>query len=240
MVAPAVGPAEPAPRALAAHANVLLPGLYAWASTVLLPSLSPPASAVARFFAVATLVALGSGALLLRRFPRVGWAVGVHGFVGLAIVTWALLRQAGVVLGAQVLPAVFGAVGWALYAFGWGELSARRRVPEDDPFVLPGAPLSPRSRWSRSAELIVFLGAGGSALLLLLAFRVERPAQAVMAQALWLLVSLALIATATRVAVGRGPRQLGGGGERLSRASSSLALLLILLGLGFLYWIMER
>lgn len=225
---------------LAGHANVLLPGIYAWATTVLLPALAPGTSAAARGLAFCTLIALVAGALVLRRYPRVGWGLGVHGFVGCSILTWALLRQAGVVLGNQTLPATFGAVSWALYAFGWGELSARRRVPEADPFVLPGPPLQPRSRWSRSAEFIVLVGVAGSAGLLVLAFRVDRPAQAVMAQALWLLVSLSLIAAATRVALGRTPRTLGPSADRFGRASSTLALLLITTALGVLYWLMER
>ncbi len=219
---------------------MLLPGVYAWATTVLLPAMSAGAGGVARGLAVATLLALLAGAALLRWHPRLGWALGVHGFVALAILTWAFLRQAGVVLGAQTLPATFGAISWALYAFGWGELSARRRVPEADPYVLPGPPLQPRARWSRSAELIVLLGVLGSVLLLVLAFRVDRPAQAVMAHSLWLLASLSLLAVAARVALGRTPRNLGASADRFGRASSTLALLLITAALGILYWLLER
>jgi hypothetical protein len=232
--------AEPSPRAFAAYANVLLPGLYAWATTVARPAASSQATFAIRAAALGSALVLMLGPLLMARAPRLGRALGVHAFVGFAVLTWALLRHAGLPFGGQALEAAFGAVGWTLYAFGWGELSARRRVPERDPHVLSGASLQPKKSWSRSAEIILALGVLGSAVVLALAFRVARPSHAVMGHALALLLSLLVISAASRVALERVPRQLGDGAQRFNSSASSLALLLIALGLGALYWLLER
>lgn len=237
MVEPVV---ESPPQALAARTNVLLPGLYAWLSTVARPVTSSQATTSSRAAAVCALILLLLGPLLSTRAPRVSRALGVHGFVGCSVLTWALLRQAGVPFGGQALEAAFGAVGWTLYAFGWGELSARRRVPEADPHVLAGAPLVPKHAWSRSAEVILGLGVLGAALVLVLAFRVARPSHSVMAHALALLLGLLTISSATRVALERAPRRLGSGSERLNVAATAISLLLIGLALGALYWMLER
>lgn len=231
---------EPSPQAFAARTNVLLPGLYAWATTVARPALSAQATLAIRVAAVCAAVVLLAGPLVSARYPRLGRGLGVHGFVGFSVLTWALLRQAGVPFGGQALEAAFGAVGWTLYAFGWGELSARRRVPEQDPHVLAGAPLAPKSPWSRSAEVILGLGVVGAVVILALAFRVARPSHAVMAHALALLLSLLVVSAASRVALERGPRRFGGSVERLNGAATALALLLIALALGALYWMLER
>jgi hypothetical protein len=231
---------ESPPQAFAARTNVLLPGLYAWLSTVARPVASAQATFTSRVAAACAVVLLLLGPLLSARYPRVGRALGVHGFVGFSVLTWALLRHAGVPFGGQALEAAFGAVGWTLYAFGWGELSARRRVPEADPHVLSGAPLSPKNSWSRSAELILGLGVFGAAVVLILAFRVARPSHAVMAHALALLLGLLTISAATRVALERTPRRFGASSERLNAAATAISLLLIALALGALYWMLER
>jgi hypothetical protein len=231
---------EPSHRAFAARTNVLLPGLYAWATTVARPAVSPQATLAIRVAAVCAALVLLLGPLLSARYPRLGRALGVHAFVGLSVLTWALLRHAGVPFGGQALEAAFGAVGWTLYAFGWGELSARRRVPEHDPHVLSGAPLSPKSPWSRSAEIILGLGVLGAVMVLVLAFRVARPSHSVMAHALALLLGLLVISAASRVALERTPRRFGSSAERFNGAATALALLLIALALGALYWLLER
>lgn len=232
--------AEPSPQAFAARTNVLLPGLYAWLSTVARPAVSSQATLAIRSAAVCAALTLLLSPLLSARYPRLGRALGVHGFVGCSVLTWALLRHAGVAFGGQALEAAFGAVGWTLYAFGWGELSARRRVPEADPHVLSGAPLLPKNTWSRSAEVILGLGVFGAAVVLVLAFRVPRPSHAVMAHALALLLALLSISAASRVALERTPRRFGSSAERVSSAATAISLLLIALALGALYWMLER
>lgn len=234
--------AEPAPlaRAFATDANVLLPGLYAWATTVALPAASAQATLPVRLAALSALLCLAPGALLWSRFPKLGHALGIHAFVGCCIVAWALLRRDGVPLGVQGLEAAFGAVGWVLYAFGWGELSARRRVPERDPHVIAGAPLAPRNPWSRSAEAILALGIAGSFVLLFLSFRVARAPHSVMAHGVWVLLTVLLVSSAARVALGRGPRRMGGDRERLNAAAAALAALFVALALGVMYSMLER
>lgn len=143
-------------------------------------------------------------------------------------------------LGADPLHATFGALGWMLYAFGWGELRGPGTVPEDDPHVLPGAPLAARSDLPRSVGLVLGCGIAAALALVYLAFRVTRPAHGVMAHAVALVAGLFLVGGAARVALDRVPRTLPSRSERIAAAAPTLAALLILLGLGALVWVLGR
>jgi len=184
-----------------ARLSVLLPGLYAWATTVALPASALHAPWWARLPAglacLALLVSPFAGSLS----PGLGIAFGVHGFVGASLTCWIALQTAGLSLAPHGLTGVFGAFGWMLFAFAWGELRARS-IPETDPHVLGGPPLAPRHSFRASAEWVLSLGTLGSGLLLFLAWRVDRPSHAVLAQACALLASLLVVGAATRVALG--------------------------------------
>lgn len=227
-------------RPLAARANVLLPGLYAWATTVAVPVSAARAPALARATAIAALVALVLGPLLTPTRASLGRVLGIHVFIALSVTTWALLVRAALPLGSEPLLATFGALGWMLYAFGWGELRSRRNIPEDDPRVLPGSPLAARSELGRGVGAVFALGLVGALLLVYLAFRVSRPAHAVMAHAIALVAGLFLVASAARVALDRVTRTLPNHAERVGASATSLAVLLIALGLGALFLVLGR
>jgi len=227
-------------RPLAARANVFLPGVYAWATTVAVPVTSARAPDLARGTAMAALIALTLGPWLAPSRPLLGRILGIHAFLGFSLASWGLLVQAGLLLGSDPIHATFGALGWMLYAFGWGELRGRGSVPEDDPRVLPGATLPPRSELGRSVGAVFAFGLAGALTLVYLAFRVARPTHAVMAHAIALVAGLFLIGGAVRVALDRVPRTLPDHGERVSASATSLAVLLIALGLGALFFVLTR
>jgi hypothetical protein len=229
---------EPIRRAV--RVSALLPGLYAWATTVALPVAAPHAPKSARLLAAGALAALLLSPVVALRGPLLEIGFGIYGFVGASLGTWMLLHATGTSLGASAVRSAFGAMAWMLFAFGWGELRARRQIPEKDPHVLPGPVLKPRKVWSLSAELILGLGVLGAGILLALAFRTSRPSHGVLAQSLALLTSLLTVAGATRIALERTPRELPTPAERYNSASSALALTIIVVGLGAMFWMLER
>ncbi|MGC4090504.1 MAG: hypothetical protein QM756_22065 [Polyangiaceae bacterium] len=222
-----------------ARLSTLLPGLYAWAVTVALPASAAHAPWWARLPAGVACAALLASPVAGRRHPLFGVVLGVHVFVGASLLCWIALHTAGLPLAAHALTATFGGFGWMLFAFGWGDLRARR-IPESDPHVLAGPPLVARHSFPRSAEWVLALGTLGSGCLLFLAWRVDRPSHAVLAQASALLASLLVVAASARVALERVPRELPSSSERYGGAASALALLVLALGLGVIFWMLER
>ncbi len=228
-----------APPSQPPRVSILLPGLYAWAITVALPSSAAHAPwwarAPAGLACVCLLLAPFAGALR----ARLDVALGLYGFLGCSLGCWVALSTSGLALAPHGLTGAFGAFGWMLFAFAWGELRAKR-VPENDPHVLAGAPLAPRQTFPRSAEWVLAFGTLGAGLLLVLAWRIDRPSHGVFGQAAALLSSLLVTAGATRVALERQPRELPTSGQRYNAAAASIAVLLLALGLGMIFWVLEH
>ena len=126
---------------LSGSTNMLLPGAYAWLTTVALPAAQRGVSGAARVAAFAALVALLSGPLVALSRQRLGRAIGVLLFVGLCTLSWALLGPAIGIERLEPVRALLGTVGWILFALGWGSVRETGTVPEEDPNALPGPPL---------------------------------------------------------------------------------------------------
>lgn len=234
------GLSEPTLRAFAARANKLLPGLYAWAATVALPATSPEVGRLGRSLAFAALVALVLGPWVSPLRPALARVLGIYAFVGLSLGAWAVAARAGVDLAPEPLRAALGALGWMAYAFGWGDLARPLRVPEDDPAALGGPPLPARAELPRRASVVFGIGVVGTAVLVVLAWRVARGPQAVLGHAAALAAGLWLLAATTEVALAAPAGSRGKSGERLSRASGSLSALAFAFGLGLLWLLLGR
>jgi hypothetical protein len=237
---PTAPPARSPIQALRERANTVLPGVYAWVTTVALPSVQHAAPTFARVSAFCALVALVAAPLFVNERPRLGRALGVYAFIGLSLLTW-------VVLGAPLLQnqgdpflSALGALGFMLYALGWGSLRRRGLVPEDGPNVIPGAPLQPRSR-PPSIVPVVFGVIIASALLpTFLAFRVADTERGLFAHAAAVLIGILVISVGSRAALALGQRRaLPASADRLNAAAVPLALLALAFGLGFL-WLVVR
>ena len=194
------GPRHARAFELGGVATILLPGIYAWGATVAWPAFALASSSpVARLAAVLAAVLLFSGPLIARRHLRLGRALGVLGFVGASAAAWGAL-DAGI--RPPQLDSVRGALGalaWGLFALGWGTFPGRTRLPEEDPHAVLSGRLPPRARWPRAVSL-GFAGLLVTALgLPLLAWRVERPGVALLAQAAALAGSVALLGIGSRV-----------------------------------------
>lgn len=187
--------------------QVLVPGIYAWAVTVV-PSTSgrtaPGYAWVPAFLAFGSLVA---GCFLLRDRPRLGRALGIWAFLAFALVTWtlnpAVLRPDRI----DPIRAASGAFGWMLYALGWGTPWRPGVHPEDDPRAELYPKLEPRKDPVLSMPLAVAIATIGSVLAMVLAWRATDNSRALMLHGLALAVSVALVSTASRVALAQGNKR---------------------------------
>jgi len=232
-----------ASRALAAlreRANTVLPGLYAWVTTVALPSVSHGAPSSARVSAFFALLALLAAPLFVTERPLLGRVLGIFGFIGCSLLTWLLLGAGLVRTPGDPLLSALGAVAFTLYALGWGSLRRRGVVPEDAPNVIVGPPLQPRAKPQPIAPFVFAVILVGALLPVFLAFRVAEPERGLFAHAVAILAAILTITVGARVATGLGQRHaLPVSGERLNAAALPLALSALLFGLGFL-WLVVR
>jgi hypothetical protein len=225
---------------LAGSANMLLPGGYAWLTTVALPAAQRGAPGTARVAAFAALGALLSGPMIAVSRPRLGRAIGVLLFVGLCTASWALLGPTIGVERLEPIRALLGTVGWILFALGWGSVREVGSVPEDDPNALLGPPLPARNRLPRGSMAILAIGIVGSLPALYLAWRITRPDHALLGHAAAVLSAMALVAASARIAVDRAQyRASGSAAQRVNSAARALGALALLLGLGFV-WLLLR
>jgi len=222
------------------RANTVLPGLYAWVTTVLLPSANHGAPASARVTACFALLALLAAPLLLSARPWLGRALGIFGFIGCSLFTWLLLGAGLVRNPGDPLLSALGAVAFTLYALGWGSLRRRGAVPEDAPNVILGPPLQPRARPHPIAPFVFGLVIVSALLPVFLAFRVADAERGLFAHAAAILAAILTITVGARVATSLGQRRpLPASAERLNAAAVPLALSALLFGLGFL-WVVLR
>jgi hypothetical protein len=221
--------------------NVLVAGLYAWIATVFLTAFSQPTPFLARACALAALVALLVGVVLLVRLPVWGRAVTLVGFVGLSAATWVALDDALNLEHMEPVRAALGGIGWMLFAFGWGAVRRPGAVPEQDPHVVVAAPLEPRATlgWINTSAFVIAFAAGLS--VWLLAFRVANEERALLAHAVALAAAVALISAGVRISISLGrDHPVARPAARLNAASTPLAGLLVLGMLGLLIWAFGR
>jgi hypothetical protein len=215
--------------------RVLLPGLYAWAATVLSTVLAPGAPVAARLGAGLAVLGLASGSLLLPSRPSLGRSLSLYLFVGASLGTWVAAGSLLSVDRLDPLRAALGALGWLLFALSWGTPRVASSVPEDDPHALPGAPLPARGSLPRGAVPILVLSLAGAAASLLLAWRVDRPRQALLAHAVAILVAVYLVNTGALLAVRRGRwKPLAPASRRLAYALVPLLAVAVLVLVGLI------
>jgi len=237
---PLVSPGSSALRALRDRANTVLPGLYAWLTTVASPAVSHGAPGSARVTALFALLALLAAPVFVAERPVLGRALGIFGFIGCSLLTWLLLGAGLVRNPGDPLLSALGAVAFTLYALGWGSLRRRGTVPEDAPNVILGPPLQPRARPHPLAPFVFGLILVSALLPVFLAFRVLEAERGLLAHAVAILAAILTITVGARVATNLGQRRaLPLSAERLNAAAVPLALLALLFGLGFL-WLVVR
>ena len=153
----------------------LVPGLFAWITTVLVPVSFRGASVYARVTATVAVIALVLGPIISSRQPRLGRMVGVAVFVAFSLFTWILLGNYVDIQRVDPVRGFAGAVGWAMFAFGWGRVRRVGAVPEEDPHVISGPPMPARAALPTGAYAIFVLASVGALVPLVLAWRVSAP-----------------------------------------------------------------
>jgi hypothetical protein len=229
----AAAPPDAAP--LAERARVLVPGLCAWSLTVAHPAAQTGAPIAARITAFFALLALAAAPLFVRERPALARLLGIFVFVTLSAVSWSLLGDELAADRLDRLRAGLGALGWLLYAFGWGSFRGRG-VPEDDPHFVPGAPLTPRARLSRIGLGVAVLAVVATLTLAAFAFRVDRREQAVFGHTMATALALLVLAVGARIALAQGTRlELAPASARLSAIAVPGAALAVLFGIGMIW-----
>jgi len=228
-------------RHLLLATNVALPGAYAWLTTVGHPALARGVSGWPRVTAYGALLALAAGALLLGRYPRVARAVGVIGFVALCVMTWVLIEPRLDPERLDPVRAACGAVGWALFALGWGATERFRPIQADsDDDGTRAKPLAARGRLPRSAVIAMGLGLVAALAPWLAAWQVKRPEHALFAHGAALAAAIAIVIVASRVAIEREQRPTRPAvRHRVRPAMSSLSALAFVLAAGVV-WLLLR
>ena len=183
-------------------APILVASVISWAITVAPVGFGRGASIPAGLAAILALGAGFGGALLLAKRPPLARHVGISAFLGLAVLTWLANPAAIHPLRLDPIRGAFGAVAWGVFALAWSERwGPRARVVPAD----PDAPsLQARSALAPAAQPIAALGVVASLIYLVFAFRVRDPDRALVAQALALACSVAVVTAASTVATARG------------------------------------
>ena len=190
-------------------APILVAALITWTITVAPVGFGRGASIAAGLVAVLALGAGLGGGILLARRPALARHLGISAFLGLATLTWLANAAAIHPLRLDPIRGAFGALAWSIFALAWSERwgPRARAVPAD-----PDAPtLLARSALAPLAQPIAALGVVASLVYLVLAFSIRDPDRALVAQALALACSVAVVTAASTVATARGkPRNPGG------------------------------
>jgi hypothetical protein len=207
---------------------VVLTGGYCWALTVLPPLGTLGFGSTAGAFALLALSSLLASPFLPPGRPALTGALDL--FLGFCAVSWFLGRN-------QLIDpplAVFGSFGWLAYTFALGSLSTPSDTEATD--LAAGPHLDPRTNPSRFSAAVL-IGCLVAALVLLgAAWKVDRPALAVLSHVFALVVVLLILRSgahlSTYLQVRRTKLSMS---PRLSPAGWPLILLALLLVVGTLW-----
>jgi hypothetical protein len=208
---------------------IWLPGVYAWGATVAMPAFSVEASTISRVAAAVALVALLLGPLLALHRRRLGRGVGVVVFSGACAGVWTTWGGSVPLDRLDPLRGGLGFLAFCLYGLGWGSFPERFAEAGDGPE--DAAPLEPRAALSGALGLGFAVLVVGALSLPLLAFRIDRPATALLGHALGVAGAIAVLDVGTRVLlIGQAD------GVRPTGASRRTWLLAAWIGLGAALW----
>lgn len=217
-----------------ADVSRVIPGLYSWLATVMLPVAQRDASTSSRLMAGIAVVALAGAFSLVSSRPRLARALGVYVFVLSCLGAWAFLGSELRVEQLDPVRSALGAVGFLLHALAWGAPPRPAEATADN--LIPGNPLQPRHRPFRAAPLVVGAGMVLALVPPAMAFGVERPGSALLAHSFGLGCALLLVTASVDVALRLGKeRQFLAARSRARRAVWPLGGLTFALGIGLLW-----
>ena len=192
---------------LAEVAQILLPGTYAWAVTVVPTALATTGSVVPKLSATAALLSLTAGAILARRHATAGYALGIWGFLLGCVATWCLGAPSLQIDRLDPWRAGAGSIGWVLFALGWGTRWRIRHDPEDDPRAQIHPKLDPRSPPQLRTVLSVAIGTIGAIACLLIAWRSVDQYRALLLHGAALVCAIAIVNASSTIGLAQGARR---------------------------------
>jgi hypothetical protein len=188
-------------KARAATLRTTLAAASAWVITVAPLVVSGRASVMGRVLALLAVVPGVVGPQLIERNHKMARHVGVSAYLGFVLLAWSWASKDQVLATVDVFRALLGVIAWAVFAVSW---SHPWSVPVGD---LKSAPegdtrgLKPRRRPAPYAVGVAVAGAVFGLSCLALAWRIEDVNRAVFGQAVAVGCAIALITSASTIAV---------------------------------------
>lgn len=215
-----------------------LAGVGAWAITVAPLVLTVRASNAARVAAIVAIVPALGGPQLIERNQPLARHVGITAFLAASAGAWLLASLDNVLASIDTFRAILGVLAWGVFALSWSHPwsvpEARlRKAPEGETVGL-----KPRRKAPPYAVGVAVMGAICAFSCLALAWVVKEPSRAVFAQALAVGCAVALLTSASRIAVLAGKeRSRSSSRSRLPfnrRVVNSILLMLLVVALAVL------
>ena len=181
--------------------DLTLPAAYAWAVTVAWPTWGAPSPWFVQGFSVLALVGLAVGTWLTHRGNRGADAVLLAGFLGPCAGTWLALGYGAMDIDTGVVRGSLGVLGWVLFVIGWTR--ARGWDPQQLSSVRArfDRTLVGRRVPARGGRVAMALGVVCAAAVLISAWVTANRERALLAHAIALLATLAILNSAVRLGV---------------------------------------
>jgi hypothetical protein len=188
-------------RARSSVFRCTLSGVAAWAITLAPLVVTARASSGTR---IAALLALGpaiAGPQLVQRNQTLARHVGITGFLAASVGTWLLASLDLVLASVDTFRAVLGVLAWGVFALSWSHPwslpdAKLRKAPEGETVGL-----KPRRKAPPYAVGVAVMGAICALACMALAWMIDDPSRAVFGQALAVGCAVALLTSASRIAV---------------------------------------
>lgn len=218
--------------------QTMIAAVLAWAITVAPAAFAKSSSPGARLFAVLALVAGLAGPLFLAERRRIGRHVGITAFLALSAAAWLLSQNALHPLRMSPFRAATGSLAWAIFALSWREVWPR---PADKAEAeSQSMPLPPRSSLPILSIPILTVAVLGSLGLVFAAFRTRDVERGLVAQAIAIACSAAVLTGASTVATTLGKDRSSGSGRRFTATVVRALLFLVIVALGGALYILFR
>jgi hypothetical protein len=169
--------------------DVVIPGLYAWAVTVMVPIQKKDAEGWPVFFTWFSVICLGVASALVATRLRRWSAIAVALFVSCSASVWFLTAPLEVSFG------FLGSIGWASFAIGW--VRAAETVGDERTEGAHRVDLLPRHRASAITWMRPGIGLGFSLGVLGLAWTIEGRERALLGQTVAAVAALSVMSAAS-------------------------------------------
>lgn len=225
-------------RARSSTLRSTLAGVGAWAITIAPLVVTGRSTEATRIAAVVALLPALAGPQLIQKNQALARHVGVTGFLALAVGAWLLASIDQVLATVDTFRAILGVLAWGVFGLSWSHPwsvsdAKLRTAPEGETVGL-----KPRRQPAPYAVGVAVVGAICAMACLALAWVVSDPSRAVFAQALAVGSAVALLTSASRIAVLAGKEKpRGGRGARFPinrRVVNTIVLMLLVAALAVL------